>query len=188
MPRPLILSSLVVLAGCTGNPFFIEAEAASICQHLTGQRFQVPTDVRQQLEALPEELRSHVAVSRTFAFDVTAQLPVELQQMSDLDFALTSISLTAVQDSVDLGFVDEAHVTLQPGTNSSLPARQFDYLRTEEAPRTVRWDGESFDVAAYLQSGDLQYQVSLVGGLPDGDVVVDVEACAAATIRVQYLQ
>lgn len=188
MPRTLILSSLVVLAGCNGNPFFVEAQTAALCQHLSGQRFQVPSDVRAQVEALPPELQHGVSVSRTFAFDVNAQLPPELEQMSDLQFALTSITLTAVQDSVDLGFVDEAHVTLQPAAGSSLVARQFDYSRTEEAPRVVRWDGEAFDVAAYLQSGDLQYQVALVGELPAGDVVVDVEACAAASIRVQYLQ
>ncbi len=51
------------------------------------------------------------------------------------------------------------------------------------------WNGRDLrDVAAYLQSGDLQYQVSLTGSLPAGDVVVDVEACAEATVRLEYLQ
>ncbi len=187
MLRPAVLCvGSLVLAGC-GNPFFIEGKAAAVCQHLTNQRFQVPSDVRAQVEQLPPELRQGVEVSRVFDFDVSAKVPPELKDMLDSHFALTSIKLTAVEGSTDLGFIDEAHVTLQPLAQSTLEARRFDYVRAEAAPRVVRWNGDAFDVAAYLEAGNLRYLVSLIGSLPQGDVVVDVEACAEVGVKLQYL-
>lgn len=181
----LLMVAGLVLAGC--NPFFLEAEATSVCQHLSNQHFQVPSDVRAQVALLPPEMQRGVAVSRTFDFDVSAQLPPELQEMVDMRFALTSVKITAVEGSTDLGFVDEAHLSLAPAASSGLEARQFDYLRTETAPRIVSWNGDAFDVAAYLESGSLRYVVSLVGTLPTGDVTVDVDACAEAALRLDYL-
>jgi hypothetical protein len=185
----LITVTAVVVSAC-GNfdPFFVEAKAAAICQHVPNQRFQVPDDVRAQFALLPPEMQAAgVEVSRTFDFDISAQLPPELKDMVDLNFNLTSIKLTATAESTDLGFVQEAHVTLQPAAGTTLAQRQFDYVRTQPQPRVVTWNGDAFDVAAYLQSGNLKYLVSLTGTLPAGDVVVDVEACAEAGARLNYL-
>jgi hypothetical protein len=189
MLRSVILSTGFFALPACGNfdPFFVEAKAAAICQHLPNQRFQVPTDVREQFALLPPEMQQGVEVSRVFDFDVSAQVPPELQQMADLNFKLTSIQLTATAESAHLGFVQEAHVTLQPAAASGLAQRQFDYVRVEPQPRVVSWNGEAFDLAAYLQSGNLRYVVSLTGTLPEGDVVVDVDACAEAALRLDYL-
>jgi hypothetical protein len=187
MRRSLLAAALlVVLAGCD-DPFFVKAKAASVCQHLTNQRFGIPADVRAQLAQLPPELQRGYEVSRVFDFDVSAQLPPELSQLLKSRVALTSIKITAPQGAGSLSFVDEAHVTLQPRAESGLESRQFDYLRTEAEPRQVSWSGEAFDVAAYLESGNLRYLVSLVGTLPEGEVVVDIEACAEAQVTLDYL-
>ena len=178
----LFTLGLLALSACGSfDPFFVEAQAQAVCQHIPNQRFQVPADVRAQFALLPPEMQSAgIEVSRTFDFDVSAQVPTELKDMVDLQFKLTSIKLTARTDSIDLGFVQEAHVTLQPAAGTSLEQRTFDYVRAVPQPRVVSWNGDAFDVAAYLQSGNLKYVVSLTGTLPEGDAVVDVDACAAA--------
>lgn len=187
MRRALMAASLlVVLAGCD-DPFFVKAKAVSVCQHLTNQRFGIPSDVRAQIAQLPPELQRGYEVSRVFDFDVSAQLPPELSQLMQSQVALTSIRITAPAGTGSLGFVDEAHVTLQPSAESGLESRQFDYVRTEAEPRQVSWSGDAFDVAAYLESGNLRYLVSLVGTIPEGDVVVDIEACAEAQVTLDYL-
>lgn len=179
----------LTLSACGSfDPFFVEAQAQSICQHIPNQRFQIPEDVRAQFALLPPEMQSAgIEVSRTFDFDVSAQVPAELKDMINLQFKLTSIKLTAKAESVDLGFVQEAHVTLQPAAGTTLEQRTFDYVRAAPQPRVVSWNGDAFDVAAYLQSGNLKYVVSLTGTLPEGDVVVDVDACAEAGARFDYL-
>jgi hypothetical protein len=187
MVRSSLLVAALVLVGCD-NPFFLEAKAAAVCQHLPGQRFQVPAELRAQLARLPADAQHSLALERTFDFDVSAQLPPELKDLVQSRLALTSVRLTVVNPADDLGFVDEAHLQLQPSAASGLEARAFDYTRAEAAPRAISWNGQAFDVAAYLESGNLKYSVSLVGSLPAADeVVVDVDACAEATVRLDYL-
>lgn len=181
-----VLAASSLLVGC-GNPFFLEARAAAVCQHLPAQRFQVPTEYREQLAQLPEELRQGLSMQRTFDFDVSAQLPRELEEMSSTRFALTSVRITVADPQEDLAFIDEAHLTLETPAGTQLEARHFDYLRTEAAPRAIGWKGDAFDVAAYLKAGNLKYSVSLQGSLPPGDVVVDVDACAEASISLDSM-
>jgi hypothetical protein len=184
--RRLLLASLVFLAGCD-DPFFVEAKVAAVCQRLENQKFQVPTELREAFEQLPPEMRQGVSLAKTFDFDVSAQLPAEYRELMELKVQLTSVKLTVVNEGADFGFIEEGHLQLEPGAQSGLAARSFDYVRSETAPRSIGWQGDAFDVAAYLESGSLKYTVSLSGTLPPGDLVVNVEACAAATVRVDYL-
>lgn len=176
----------VLLAGCSADPFFLQARAA-VCQHLPGQRFQVPAGVREQYARLPEAMQRGIQLERTFDFDVRAEVPPETEAMMETHFALTSARLTTVDAADDLGFIEAAHLQLKPQPSSGLQARVFDYVRTEAAPRTLSWNGEAFDVARYVQAGTLTYTVSLVGSLPPGDVLVDLEACAEVAVKLDYL-
>lgn len=187
MLRSSLLAAAVLLLGC-GSPFFLEAKAEAVCQHLPAQRFPVPSGVREQLSHLPPGASQTVALEHTFDFDLAAQLPPELEDLVQARFALTSVRLTVANPQDDLGFADEAHLQLQPSAGSGLEARKFDYVRSEAAPRSVSWNGQGFDVTAYLDAGNLKYSVSLVGSLPPGDIVVDVDACAEATVRIDYLK
>lgn len=187
MCRTSLLAGALFLVGCRDDWFFLEAKAVAVCQHLPGQRFQVPADVREQYARLPPAMQQGLELERTFDFDVKAELPPEAGAMLEAHFALTSVRLTTVNAADDLGFVDEAHVQLQPQPSSGLAARVFDYVRTEAAPRSIHWSGEAFDVAAYVQSGHLEYTVSLVGSLPPGDVLVDLDACAEVAVKLDYL-
>ena len=154
----------------------------ALCQHLPGQRFQVP----QELARLPAAMQRSLWFERTFDFEVTAQLPPELKEMMDTHFALTSVRLTVVNPEDDLSFIDEAHLQLEPGAASGLARRSFNSVRSEATPRVVSWNGQAFDVAEYLQSGSLKYTVALVGSLPPGDVVVDLDACAEVGLKLNY--
>jgi hypothetical protein len=176
----------VSLFGCD-DPFQVDVQAAEVCQHLENQRFPIPADLRAQLMQLPPEMRRGFEVSRAFDFDVAAKLPPELNQLMQSNIKLTSITITAAEGSPDLGFIDEAHVTLQPEAGSKLETRQFDYVKSAAAPRSIAWSGEAFDVTAYVASGNLRYLVSFVGDVPEGDVVVNIDACASASVTLDYL-
>ncbi len=182
----LSAATALFLLGCSNDPFVLEARAAAVCQRLPGQRFQVPTAVRTQYALLSQEFQHGVEVERTFVFDVRAELPPEVDAMLETHFELTSIRLTTVNAEDDLGFLDEAHLRIEPRT-TSLEARSFDYVRTEEAPRSVSWSGESFELSEYLQAGTLAYSIALEGSLPPGDVIVDVEACAEVAVKLDAL-
>lgn len=186
MLRSSLFSAALLLVGCD-DPFSLEVKAAAVCQYLPAQHFKVPLEVREQLANLPAGASQTLELERTFDFDVSAQLPPELRDMVNARIALTSVRMSVSNPADDLGFVEEAHLHLQPDPASGLESRVFDYTRTEAAPRSVSWSGQAFDVAAYLESGNLKYSVSLVGTLPPGDIVVDIEACAEATVTVDYL-
>lgn len=187
MRRITLLAATGLLLGCSVDPFVLEARAAAVCQHLPAQRFAVPAGLREQYALLPEELQQGLQLERSFVFDVRAKVPPEAQARLDTRFALTSVRLTTVKAEDHLGFLEEAHLRLQPPAASGLGARAFDYVRTEATPRMVSWSGESFELAEYLQSGTLAYSVSLVGSLPPADVVVDLEACAEVAVKLDAL-
>jgi hypothetical protein len=184
----LFAAPAFLLLGCSFDPFVLQARAASVCQRLPAQHFQVPTALREQYARLPQTMQHGLEVERTFSFDVKPELPPEVQAILETNFALTSVRVTTVNAEDDLGFVDSAHVRLQPHSGSGLDPRSFDYVRTEAAPRSVSWSGESFELAGYLESGTLTYSVSLVGSLPAGDVVVDLEACAKVAMKLDALE
>lgn len=187
MFRCSLLIAALAFAGCVEDPFFLEAKSVAVCQHLKAQRFQVPSELREQYERLPPAMRQGIELERTFDFDVSADLPPETAAMLESRFALTSIRMSVVNAEDHLGFVDEAHLQLRAGASSGLEQRVFDYVRTEAEPRLIAWDGSAFDVAAYLESGNLKYTVSLVGSLPQADVLVDIDACAEVKVKLDYL-
>lgn len=185
--RSSLLGALLLLAACA-NPFFIEAKAAALCQHAPAQRFEITPEMRAQFAQLAPTMRQGMGLERTFDFDVSAQLPAEFKEMVELRLSLTSVRLTASHQGENLGFVDEAHLQLLPSAEGNLAVRQFDYVRTQEAPVSVTWNGQGLDLASYLHSENhLRYSVSLVGGLPPGDLVVDLDACAEAEAKANYL-
>ena len=144
--------------------------------------------MREQYALLPQAMQHGLEVERTFTFDVKPELPPEAQAMLETHFALTSVRVTTVNPEDHLGFVDSAHVKVLPQSGSGLEPRTFDYVRTEASPRSVSWNGDSFEVGSYLQSGTLAYSVSLVGSLPPGDVLVDLEACAEVAMKLDAFE
>lgn len=177
----------LLLVGCGGNPFSVEAKVAALCQHLPAQRFEVSPEARAQFALVPPEARTGMEFEKDFIFNVANQTPPELKDLA-ANFALTSVKLTAVEDGEHLGYFGEAHLRLHPGANSAVAQRQFDYVRTEAAPKTVTWNGDAVDIGTYIDAdGNLSYSVGLVGDLPPNDLVVDIDACAEATVKFDYL-
>lgn len=183
MRVPLLV--VLVLTGC--DQLYLEAQVPALCQHLDHQSFAIPAELRARYEQLPVEMRTGLELARTFDFDVKMQVPPELQHLESR-FALSSVTVTAVDGTPDLGFVEAASVSLQGPDDSSLAPHTFSYQRTEAAPKRVLWRGEDFDLSPYLQTGTLRYAVSMTGTLPEKDVVVDIDACASASVKVNYLQ
>lgn len=182
--------SLLALALCV--PLFscdqlmaLDATVPSLCQHLDGQTFSIPPAVRARYALFPDEMKSGIALSRTFDFDVSVQVPPELSKL-EASFKLTSVKLTATQG--DFGFVDSAQLTLEGPNGSTLAPETISYTRSEVAPKVVEWNGDGRDLAPYLATGTLRYAVTMVGSLPPGDVVTNIDACASAAFSFKYLQ
>lgn len=184
-PRRFFLL-LVPLSLVSCDPFYLEAKVAAVCQQLPAQRFAVPDELRVQLELVPVEQR-RVQLERTFDLQLSFQLPEEFNSLLKSRFVLSSVRLTSVEGSAPLSFLDEAHVTVLPPEASGLPPQHFDYVRTEVEPSSISWKVDAFDLSPYLEAEGLQYQVSVAGLLPEQDLVVDVQVCATATLRFDYL-
>jgi hypothetical protein len=182
--RVPLLAALLTLTAC--DQLYVEAVVPKLCQHLDEQHFVIPPEVRARYAQLPQELQQSYQMEKSFDFDLALQLPAELQK-AEAKFSLSSVRLTAVAPTADFGFLDSASVTLQPNAESSLEAHTFTYERQVAHPAEIVWDGESFDLEPYLEAGGLKYSLALVGTLPEGDIVADVDACASASVKVNYL-
>jgi hypothetical protein len=182
--RVPVLVALLSLTAC--DQLYLEATVPSLCQHLDGQRFAVPAEVRAKYALLPPEMQSGLEVARTFDFDVSLQVPPELQKL-EAHFSLTSVTLTAADEATDFGFVESASVTLEAPAESGLSPHTFSWVRAADAHRQVSWNGDGFDLGPYLKTGTLRYALTMVGRLPDTDVVADVDACASAGVKFNYL-
>jgi hypothetical protein len=185
--RVPLLVALTTLSLTACDQLYLEASVPNLCQHLEKQKFSVPPEVRARYEQLPVELRNGLEVGRTFDFDVSLQVPAELQGIQSR-FALTNVTVKAVDSTPDLGFIDSAAVTIEAPESSGLPPHTFSYERTAENPVQVTWAGDDFDLSPYLHTGTLRYALSMAGRLPEGDVLVDIDACASAAVKLNYLQ
>ncbi len=184
MRLPLLSVATLTLLGC-GDITWLEARAQAVCQHLPAQRFEIPREVRGQLQ---QQFGDALAVSHDFAFDPQAGLPPELQAVTTTDLALTSVEVTAVDPTPHLGFIEEARAVLLPPEGSSLEARELAYVRAEETPTSIGWRGEPLDVGAWLGAGPLRFTLSFIGRVPDEDaIVVDLDICATASVAVESL-
>jgi hypothetical protein len=182
--RVPVLVALFSLTAC--DQLYLEATVPSLCQHLEGQRFAVPAEVRAKYALLPPEMQSGLEVGRTFDFDVSLQVPAELQSMQTR-FSLTSVVVTAADGVTTFGFLDSAEVTLEAAGESGLEPHTFSYVRDTAEPTRVAWAGDDFDLSPYLRTGTLRYALSLTGRLPESDLLLDVDACAAASVKFNYL-
>lgn len=182
--RRLLAAALLLTASC--DPFYLEADVVDLCQRLPGQRFEVPSEVRAQLEQLDPEAR-RLSLERTFVYDLRLEFPAELQPLMSTRFMLTSVRVTAVEGSAPLRFVDQARLTLLPGEASGLEPQVLEFTRVDPDPQAISWSFAPFDLSQYLRLDTLAYEVLLEGTLPTDPVVVDVELCASARVRLEYL-
>jgi hypothetical protein len=175
--RSLALAgAVVVLSGCN-QLLFVEGQVDSLCQHLPKQVFPRPIT--------GANADGQVVLGHSFDFDVSVQLPSDLQAMNPV-VSLSNVTLTAAAGS-DFGFVDAAKVTLTPPTGSGLAEHTIvDYTRATAAPTVIQLVGDTVDLAPYLKTGTLTYAVSMQGSMPTADVVADVDACASATVKFNY--
>ena len=182
--RVPLLAALLTLTAC--DQLYVEAVVPKLCQHLDEQHFVIPPEVRARYDQLPPEMQQSYEMAKSFDFDLALQLPAEFQK-ADAKFSLSSVRLTAHAPTTDFGFLDSASVTLEPNAQSSLESHTFTYERQVARPTEIVWDGDGFDLEPYLEAGGLKYSLALVGTLPESDIVADVDACASATVRVNYL-
>ena len=183
--RLALLAAALALTAC--DQVYLEAQVPDLCQHLANQTFAIPPELRARYAQLPPELTQAFELGKSFDFDVSVQVPAELQHLQSR-FTLTSIRITAVQPTTDFGFLQSARVTLEAPTDGTLAPHTLEYQRATPHPTEVLWNGEAFDLGPYLATGTLRYTVALVGTLPDTDVGADLEVCASAAVRLNYLQ
>lgn len=171
--RNLALTVAALLASGCGQ-LYVDAEVRQLCQRLPHQVFQVP-------QPLPGGARE-ISLAKDFAFDLSVQVP-EAQRL-DHRLRFSSFTITASGTTPDLGFVDAASVTLASPPGSSLKPLHFEYARTQAAPTNIAVAQAGLELGPYLTAGALTYAVTLDGRVPEQDVTVDIEACAALQLHV----
>lgn len=180
MRHATLVLLLALGTGC-GDSLYLEGGVSQLCQRLSGQRFVVP-----QLPAAIAQLTltKPITVERTFAFDITAQLPPALSN-SEIAIALDTMTLTPGQGTPDLSFIDGAQVTLEPPPASTLPKQVV--VRQATSPSTLSFDGQDLELYPYLKDGVLSYTVALTASaMPPSDVSADIAACANVSVRWDY--
>lgn len=188
MRRVLVAVVVAVSSFSCGTDFTaVEAKTSALCQQITGQQFEVPSDVRAVYEKLPVQMQRDVEITRSFAFDLGSVIPAALTEYVTPVVKLGDIAITAQDGSGSLDFVSTAIVTLVPPASSGLTQQSFSYVRESEDVRVIRWASDDFDITPYLTSGSLNYEVTLSGRLPSESVVVDVNSCASASATLDYL-
>lgn len=170
------------LTGC-GDVLFLEGSVNQLCQRLPAQRFGVPAVP----SAVANQLPKSITLERRFDFDITAQLPPELDR-AQLTISLDRMTLTAASSATDLRFIEAAHVTLEPPANSKLPPKAVARVAESSASR-LKLAGDDLELLPYLESGVLSYTVALTAStMPQTEVAADVDACANVSLRWNYAQ
>lgn len=182
--RPALLLPVIALLSACGDVMYLEGSVNQLCQKLPAQNFKVPP--------LPGavQLPPQVTLERHFDFDITAQLPTQLDR-AQLTIALDRMSLTATQN-VNLGFIQAAKVTLEPPPKSKL-APVVVVKDLDSSPSMLRFSGDDLELVPYLESGVLSYTVALTAStadmnaaMPENGLAADIDACANVSLRWDY--
>jgi hypothetical protein len=174
--RAAMLGASLLLSGC--DLIGLQAQASSVCQHLSKQSIQVPPGIRERWASMPPD--SKVALDKTFDFAVNVQLPAELRS-ADPTLTLQSVTVTAADAVTRFDFLDAASITLLSSDAAVAPVT-IDWKRDPAQVTQVQWNGQGFEIGPFLKAGSLTYQMSMVGSLPATDLLVDVDACASASV------
>jgi hypothetical protein len=170
--------------GCGGPLLQLEVGASSVCQHLTKQAIVVPPGLRDRYAALPPTAQT-IELAKTFDFDVSMRLPDELKNSTG-SLTLDSVTVTAADEVTRFDFLQSAGVTLVAPANSGLAPYTLAWQRGADEVKQISWRGNAFEVGPFLRAGSLTYAVSMVGTLPATDLLVDVDACASASVTVKF--
>jgi hypothetical protein len=174
-----LLPAALLFCGC--DLIGVQAQATSVCQHLANQSIQVPPGIRERWASMPPN--SQVSLDKTFDFAVDVKLPPELQG-ADPTLSLQSVTVTAADTVTRFDFIDSASITLLSSDAAVAPVK-IDWTRDPSQVTQVKWNGQGFEIGPFLKAGSLTYSMSMVGTLPPTDLLVDVDACASASITLK---
>ncbi len=183
---PLAATSLVALSGCN-QIFYVEAEASALCQAWPSQRFAISDALRAQLAELPPAMMPQMEIAQGYEFDVNVQLPPELEK-AHTSIKLNSVTMSTSDQSKHFGMIDSAKITLEPPAGSTVPRRSVEYVRSADEPKEIVLGGEDFELLPYITNGTIKYNMAVVGTFRDMEVNADIEACATASVRLNYLE
>ncbi len=178
-PVCALLGAALLSSGC--DLIGLEAQASLVCQHLTNQAITVPPGIRQRWASMPPD--SKVSLDKTFDFAVNVQLPPELRS-ADPTLTLQSVTVSAADAVTRFDFLDSASITLL-SSNAAVAPVTIDWQRDPSQVTQVQWNGKGFEIGPFLEAGSLTYQLSMVGTLPATDLLVNVDACASASISLK---
>lgn len=179
---------LLSAAGC-GNPFEASVQAQSVCLRQLGQALK------------GVGAAGAPALPGTLSGSIHDEFPVDAGDLEELTkhdvvakLGLQSFKITAPGV---LAGVQQMHVVLLPPAGSGQPpitvidypaAAQAGLVRVEGDQITGELSSLGQDLVSYLAAGTVRVQVDAAGDLPASAWKADVELCASASAKYDYLK
>jgi hypothetical protein len=104
---------------------------------------------------------------------------------------LLSLTLTASDNTTDLGFIDHLKATVAAPAGSNLPPLTvIDYTKPAgaQATKAIAFKSDSTDVIPYFVDGNLNLSLEITGDVPQTDWSVDAQGCLSVKGKVKYLK
>jgi hypothetical protein len=185
--RTNLLSALLLLSGCN-QIFFVEASTSAICKHFPNEEFGFDDATIAQLSQMPASQIPAMEVTKPYVLDVgSLELPAELGD-AEKKAVLTGIRLEVSDPAKNFGSIDAAKIVVAPPPGSALEPHVLTYTRTEAAPKEIVLPGGDLDLTPFMNEQSVHYTVTILGRFASERVVADVDACAAASVRLNYLK
>ena len=116
--------------------------------------------------------------SPTFSVSITNQIPLLRTNTSDTDLRIQDVTITPVDSSPDLSGIRTAKVQVQPPPpGAAVDVVQYQRNAAAPAPTAIVLDGDTVNIAPYLENGTASLSFTLSGQPPRTTWNADVKTC-----------
>jgi predicted small lipoprotein YifL len=190
--KKILLAALALsplLAGCGGPLLFAQVEVPQVKITLPSQEFPA-TDAGSQYWCTPTQTQPD-CIAMSLAYDLGAQLPVVTEQNVTYAIRLTSlaIALATTSGGTDLGGVKAVAVRVRDAAAGGDGVVVAGYARSDADPNptAIAVTGNSnVDLAAYVQSGELDVRVEMTYDAPTPAFTADVTSTWSLDVKLDW--
>ena len=116
--------------------------------------------------------------SPSFRVNVTNQIPLLRTNTSDTDLRVQDVTITPVGSSPDLSGIQTAKVQVEPPPpGAAVDVVQYQRDPAAAPPTAIVLDGDTVNIAPYLDNGTVSLSFTLSGQPPRTTWTADVKTC-----------
>lgn len=131
----------------------------------------------QQRISVPGSPAGGSVTSPRFSVDLTNQIPLLRTNTSETDLRVDEVTITPVEGNPDLSGIQSATVQAHPTTGPAVDVVRYQRAPGAPAPTAIVLDGDTLNVAPYLDSGQARFSFTLSGQPPRTSWTADVKSC-----------